>query len=208
MIESLTKKLVAELAKLTDSERIEALNAVREQLHQVSPLKHHPVDFVRWVKVELVKGNTYNPNTVAPPEMKLLAHSVASNGYTMPVVTHEANEGTIVVDGFHRREICDKVTVVRESTVGYLPITRIRAERADESSRIASTIEHNRARGVHRIDAMSDLVRQLVQAGWRDNKIEEELGMTSDEVLRLKQITGLADLFASREFSVAWESNQ
>jgi ParB-like chromosome segregation protein Spo0J len=207
MIESLTKKLVTELAKLSASERIEALNLVREKLHHVSPMKHHPVDFVRWVKVETVRGNTYNPNTVAPPEMKLLAHSVASNGYTMPVVTHESSEGTIVVDGFHRREICDKVPVVRESTVGYLPITRIRAERADESSRIASTIEHNRARGVHRIDAMSDLVRQLVQAGWRDNKIEEELGMTSDEVLRLKQITGLADLFATREFSEAWESN-
>jgi ParB-like chromosome segregation protein Spo0J len=207
MIEALTKQLVAELSKLTDAERIDALNEVREQLHQASPLKHHPVDFVRWVKVETVRGNDYNPNTVAPPEMKLLAHSVTANGYTMPVVTHEADEGTVVVDGFHRREIDDKVPAVRESTMGYLPITRIRAERTDESSRIAATIEHNRARGVHRIDAMSDLVRQLVQAGWRDNKIEEELGMNSDEVLRLKQITGLADLFASREFSEAWESN-
>jgi ParB-like chromosome segregation protein Spo0J len=197
--------LVSLLAALPDAERIDALNQVREQLHGVSPLKHHPVDFVRWAKVESVRGNDYNPNTVAPPEMKLLAHSVAANGYTMPVVTHEADDGTVVVDGFHRRRICSEVPAVTESTMGYLPVTRIRAERADEPSRIAATIEHNRARGEHRIDQMSELVRQLHEAGWREEKIQEELGMTSDEVRRLKQITGLAAMFADREFSEAWE---
>lgn len=206
MIEILAKQLVDEVAKLDDAARIDALNTIRERLHEVSPLKHHPVDLVRWVKVEDVRGNTYNPNSVAPPEMKLLAHSVASNGYTMPVVTHDADDGIVVVDGFHRRRICAETAQVRESTLGYLPITRIRAERADESSRIAATIEHNRARGEHRIDQMSELVRQLHQAGWREDKIQEELGMTSDEVRRLKQITGLAEMFASREFSEAWES--
>lgn len=206
MIE-LARQLAQQIAALpTAEEMIDALNQVRAILHEVSPLKHHPVDFVRWAKVEAVRGNTYNPNSVAPPEMKLLAHSVASNGYTMPVVTHEADDGTVVVDGFHRRRVCAETDAVRESTMGYLPITRIRAERSDESSRIAATIEHNRARGEHRIDQMSELVRQLHQAGWRDNKIEEELGMTSDEVRRLKQITGLAEMFASREFSEAWES--
>lgn len=206
MIE-LAKQLAQQIAELPSTDdQIEALNQVRSILHDVSPLKHHPVDFVRWAKVESVRGNTYNPNTVAPPEMKLLAHSVAANGYTMPVVTHEADDGTVVVDGFHRRRVCAETEAVRESTLGYLPITRIRAERSDESSRIAATIEHNRARGEHRIDQMSELVRQLHQAGWRDNKIEEELGMTSDEVRRLKQITGLAEMFASREFSEAWES--
>jgi ParB-like chromosome segregation protein Spo0J len=201
----LTRELVALLSDLPDAERIDALNQVREQLHDVSPLKHHPVDFVRWAKVESVRGNDYNPNTVAPPEMRLLAHSVAANGYTMPVVTHEADDGTVVVDGFHRRRICSEVAAVNESTMGYLPVTRIRAERADEPSRIAATIEHNRARGEHRIDQMSELVRQLHEAGWREEKIQEELGMTSDEVRRLKQITGLAAMFAGREFSEAWE---
>lgn len=207
MIEELARKLANDIVSLPDHERIEALNLVRSILHEVSPLKHHPVDLVRWVKVETVQGNTYNPNSVAPPEMKLLAHSVASNGYTMPIVTHASEDGTVVVDGFHRRRVCAETEVVRQSTMGYLPITKIRAERADESSRIAATIEHNRARGEHRIDQMSELVRQLTQAGWRDNKIEEELGMTSDEVRRLKQITGLAEMFATREFSEAWESN-
>lgn len=205
MIADLTRQLVAEIEQLGPAERIAALNEIRAALHDVSPLKHHPVDFVRWVPIESVRGNAYNPNAVAPPEMRLLAHSVAANGYTMPVVTHEAEDGTEVVDGFHRTRIGKEVPEVRESTMGYLPITRIRAERSDEPARIAATIEHNRARGEHRIDAMSDLVRQLHEAGWRENKIMEELGMTSDEVRRLKQITGLAAMFATREFSEAWE---
>lgn len=207
--ETVKAHIINWLSGLSDrDELVQAVNDLRETIHELSPLKHHPVDFVRWIKVEAVRGNSYNPNNVAPPEMKLLAHSVRANGFTMPVVTHEGEDGTVVVDGFHRREVDDKDDVVRESTMGYLPITRIRAERADESSRIAATIEHNRARGVHRIDQMSELVRQLTQAGWRDNKIEEELGMTSDEVHRLKQITGLAEMFASREFSEAWEPNE
>jgi hypothetical protein len=204
----LTQALCEALAKLAPDDRIAAINDVREAIHAVSPLRHHPVDLVRWVKVETVRGNSYNPNTVAPPEMKLLAHSVRSNGYTMPVVTHPSQDGTEVVDGFHRRRVCAEVAEVNESTMGYLPVTTIRADRSDEPSRIAATIEHNRARGEHRVDQMSELVRMLYQAGWRDNKIQEELGMTADEVLRLKQITGLAELFASREYSKAWEPNE
>lgn len=198
--------LVAELEQIADPhERIAVINEVRQRIHEVSPLRHHPVDFVRWETNENVRGNTYNPNVVAPPEMKLLAHSVASNGYTMPVVTHEAEDGIEIVDGFHRSRICKEYKEIKESTVGYLPITKIRAERDDQASRIAATIEHNRARGEHRVDQMSEIVRQLYEAGWRDNKIQEELGMTSDEVRRLKQITGIAELFADREFSEAWE---
>lgn len=204
-VESLTKKLCAAIEILGEPERIEALNSVRAALHELSPLKHHPVDFVRWVPVESVRGNDYNPNAVAPPEMKLLTHSVSSNGYTMPVVTHEGDSGTVIVDGFHRSRVGKENAEIRESTRGYLPITRIRAGRSDEPSRIAATIEHNRARGEHKVDQMSELVRMLYQAGWRDNKIEQELGMTADEVRRLKQITGLAEMFATRDFSEAWE---
>lgn len=207
-LEATIRALVEALAALPEEERIDAINEARRAIHEVSPLRHHPVDYVRWAKVETVRGNTYNPNTVAPPEMKLLAHSVSVNGYTMPVVTHEAEDGTVVVDGFHRRRVCAEVASVSQSTKGYLPVTRIRAERADEPSRIAATIEHNRARGEHRIDQMSELVRQLHEAGWREEKIQQELGMTSDEVRRLKQITGLAAMFASREFSEAWEPSE
>ena len=204
-MEALTRALVEALAALPEDARIDALNEVRAALHEVSPLRHHPVDYVRWVKLEDVRANTYNPNVVAPPEMRLLAHSVASNGYTMPIVAGLDDQGFIVVDGFHRRRVGTEVAEVRESVRGRLPLTQIRAERADEGARIAATVEHNRARGEHRVDAMSELVRQLYQAGWRDDKIREELGMEPDELVRLKQITGLAALFADREVSKGWE---
>lgn len=111
----------------------------------------------------------------------------------------------LIVDGFHRHRVGREVADIRESVRGRLPVTRIRAERSDEASRIAATIEHNRARGEHRISDMSEIVRMLYQAGWRDAKIQEELGMDPDEVRRLKQMTGLAELFAERQFSEAWE---
>jgi ParB-like chromosome segregation protein Spo0J len=206
-IRELTAQLTAALAQLPDDERIDALNEVRRALHEISPMRHHPVDFVAWERAERVRGNTYNPNTVAPPEMKLLAHSVIANGYTMPVVAHEADDGMIIVDGFHRHRVGNEVAEVRESVRSRLPVTRIRAERSDEAARIAATVEHNRARGEHRVQAMSEIVRMLYQAGWRDEKIQEELGMDSDEVRRLKQITGLAALFADRDFSEAWETS-
>ena len=199
------KALAAELAKLPEQERIDALNDVRGVLHEVSPLRDHPVDFVRWERGELVRGNDYNPNAVAPPEMKLLAHSVAANGYTMPIVTHQTDDVALIVDGFHRNRVGKENKTIAATLCGRLPITQIRADRADEAARIAATVEHNRARGEHRVEAMGEVVRMLYQAGWRDEKIQEELGMEADEVRRLKQITGLAELFASREFSLAWE---
>jgi ParB-like chromosome segregation protein Spo0J len=199
------EKLIQILLVLPEEDRIDALNEIREALHQISPLRDHPVDFVRWVRAEEVRGNDYNPNTVAPPEMKLLAHSVEANGYTMPIVTHQDDQGVVVVDGFHRHRVGKEHPRIRQSTLGHLPVTQIRAERSDKAARIAATVEHNRARGDHRVEARGDVVRMLYRAGWRDDKIQEELGMCEDEVRRLKQITGLADLFADREFSQAWE---
>ena len=199
------KTLVEALAELPIEERIDAINEVRAAIHAVSPMKHHPVDLVLWVRSERVQANDYNPNRVAAPEMRLLTHSVRANGYTMPIVTHETNEATIVVDGFHRHRIGREIPDVAESVHGRLPVTRIRAERSDEAARIAATIEHNRARGEHQVDQMSEIVRMLHRAGWRDAKIQEELGMDLDEVTRLKQLTGLAELFADREYSEAWE---
>jgi len=204
-VSELTERLVSALRDLPEDERVEQINSVREAIHEVSPMREHPVDFVRWVPADDVRGNDYNPNVVAPPELKLLAHSVAANGYTMPVVTHVDDEGRVIVDGFHRRRVGTEFKEIRDSVRGYLPVTQIRAERADRAARIAATVEHNRARGEHRIDSMSEVVRMLYQAGWRDEKIQEELGMEADEVTRLKQITGLAELFADREYSQAWE---
>jgi ParB-like chromosome segregation protein Spo0J len=207
-LKALTESMVAELGTLDDDARVDALNEIRAALHAVSPMRHHPVDFVEWIPFERIRGNLYNPNAVAPPEMRLLAHSVEANGYTMPIVGHEGDDVITIVDGFHRNRVGREIQEVRESVRGRLPITRIRAERSDEAARIAATVEHNRARGEHKVEAMSEVVRMLYQAGWRDEKIQEELGMEPDEVRRLKQITGLAELFAAREFSEAWEPQE
>lgn len=201
-VNELTRALVAALTEIEDAQqRIDAINDVRDAIHQISPLKHHPVDFVRWVPASGVRANHYNPNTVAPPELKLLEHSVRANGYTMPIVAH----AELVVDGFHRSRVGQESAEIAESTMGRLPVTQIRADRTDEAARIAATVEHNRARGEHKVEAMSEVVRMLYTAGWRDDRIQQELGMGVDEVRRLKQITGLAELFAEREFSRAWE---
>ncbi len=157
------------------------------------------------MRAETVAANDYNPNNVAPPEMKLLELSIAEDGYTQPVVTWLDADRRETVDGFHRGEVGRRSAVVRASTRGYLPVTTVNGDRVDRGDRIAATIRHNRARGTHAVDAMSRLVQELVRRNWSDEKIAKELGMEADEVLRLKQMTGLAELFADREFSEAWE---
>lgn len=163
--------------------------------------KKHPVSNVLWVPSEQVIANDYNPNTVAPPEMKLLQLSIEADGYTQPIVTWQTGPNTYeVIDGFHRWRIG-----VENLNLSYLPIVVVNNERTNRSDRIASTIRHNRARGKHQVGAMSEIVQELSRRNWKDKKIAKELGMEPDEVLRLKQITGLADLFNDKEFSEAWE---
>lgn len=204
-LSDITDELCEALAAIPEDARIASINDVRTAIHAVSPLRDHPVDLVLWVPSETVRGNAYNPNRVAPPEMRLLAHSVRANGYTMPIVAHAQDDHELVVDGFHRHRVGREIAEIAESTRCHLPITHIRVERSDEPARIAATVEHNRARGEHVVGEMSELVRMLYRAGWRDDKIQEELGMEPDEVRRLKQITGLAEMFSDREFSQAWE---
>lgn len=194
------------LSPLSEREQIQFLNEVKLLIHDNSPFRSEPVDCVIWVPSEDVEANDYNPNKVAPPEMKLLEHSIAMDGYTQPVVTwlHE-NGARETIDGFHRSRIGRESKVVRERVRGYLPVTTANQSRTDRNDRIASTIRHNRARGKHQIQAMSDIVVELTRRNWSEQQIAKELGMEPDEVLRLKQITGLAELFADREFSEAWE---
>lgn len=187
-------------------QKISVINAIRQELAMYSPFKHEPVDCVMWVRNETVGANDYNPNSVAPPEMKLLEHSILNDGYTQPIVTW-LNEGkNEVVDGFHRHRVGKESQPVRERVHGYLPIVRINNERLDKNDRMASTIRHNRARGEHRVDSMADIVVELKRRFWSNDKIAKELGMEQDEVLRLTQVTGLAGLFKDRDFSEAWEA--
>lgn len=185
---------------------VAVLNEIRLALHEVSPMKDEPVDCVLWVRAEETRANDYNPNVVAPPEMKLLERSIVQDGYTQPVVTWLDDGSREVIDGFHRNRVGKESAAVRKRTHGYLPVTTVNKDREDRGDRIAATIRHNRARGKHRVDAMSEIVVELKRRNWSDERIGNELGMDPDEVLRLSQISGLAEMFADREFSEAWEA--
>lgn len=198
-------ELITEIEKLPLEEKVDTINELKVKLKQISPFAVEPVDCVQWVKEELVIANDYNPNSVAPPEMELLHTSIKEDGYTQPIVVYQHDGIYEVVDGFHRNRVGKECTDIRERIHGYLPVTVINDERHDKADRIASTIRHNRARGKHKVEAMSDIVIELKRRNWSDKKIAKELGMDADEVLRLTQITGLAEMFADKEFSNAWE---
>lgn len=198
--------LITELESLPEVERISMLNEIRTALHSVSPFADEPVDCVLWIPQESVEANDYNPNSVAPPEMELLRVSIHEDGYTQPIVSwHRDDDVYEVVDGFHRNRVGREYPDVRERVHGYLPLSVIKGDREDRSDRIASTIRHNRARGKHVVAAMSDIVVELKNRNWSNEKIARELGMDQDEILRLCQITGLADLFSDQEFSKSWD---
>lgn len=200
------KPMLFDIGQLGIDDRAEAVNALREMIHAISPFKSEPVDFVRWVKNTEVHANDYNPNSVAPPEMELLRLSIASDGYTQPIVSMPVDAAYEVIDGFHRHRVGKECQDIQARVHGYLPVVEIRESQTDKNNRMAATIRHNRARGKHKVEAMSDIVVELKRRFWSDEKIAKELGMEADEVLRLQQITGLADLFADREFSEAWEA--
>lgn len=188
-------------------DKVDAINQIRQALHDISPFNTEPVDFVKWVKNPLVHANDYNPNSVAPPEMELLRLSIDADGYTQPIVSMPNDNGMYeVIDGFHRHRVGKECKDIQGRVHGYLPLVQIRTSQEDKGNRMASTIRHNRARGEHRVDSMSEIVIELKRRFWSDEKIAKELGMEPDEVLRLTQVTGLAGLFADREFSEAWEA--
>jgi len=206
MIEDIKDRISEVLGKAEFSERVEIINSIREHIHNLSPFKNEPVDFVKWVKSETVVANDYNPNAVAPPEMELLEISIMNDGYTQPIVTWPKNGEVEVIDGFHRNRVGKESRVIKERIQGFLPTVVIRKEQSNKNDRIASTIRHNRARGKHAVDAMSDIVLELKKRNWSDARVGKELGMDEDEVLRLCQISGLAEAFENEDFSEAWVS--
>lgn len=198
-----------ELDSMELKEKVELLNQIRQKLHDVSPFKSEPVDFVQWVISDDVVANDYNPNKVAPPEMELLEVSIMNDGYTQPIVTWGNPEKgkTEVIDGFHRNRVGKESKIINKRIKGYLPVVTIRSEQSDKNDRIASTIRHNRARGKHQIDAMSEIVIELKNRNWTNQRISKQLGMDEEEVLRLCQISGLEHLFGDNDFSKAWISS-
>jgi len=181
---------------------------LREWIHkELSPLNSQPIDFVRWVPIGQVQANDYNPNSVAKSEMRLLYTSILHDGYTQPVVTiwDEKIKKYIIVDGFHRYFTCKTNKDILERNKGMLPIVVIDK---DINDRMASTVRHNRARGKHSINGMSNMVFQMLDNGWADEDICNELGMEADELLRLKHITGFSKLFENAEYRRAWETHK
>ena len=196
----------ARLESLNLDDKVSEINKLKELLHELSPFSGEPVDCVIWVKVDDVHANEYNPNKVAPPEMELLEVSIVNDGYTQPIVTWPNKDKREVVDGFHRSRVGKESALVNKRIQGYLPVVTIRKEQQSKSDRIASTIRHNRARGKHQVDAMSEIVLELKNRNWTNKRIAKELGMDEDEILRLCQITGLGHLFTDQDFSRAWEA--
>lgn len=198
--------LYLQLKDLEENDLIESINQIKMFLHRISPFKNEPVDCVLWVKNEIVGANDYNPNAVAPPEMELLELSISSDGFTQPIVTWKKEGEYEVIDGFHRNRVGKESETVKDRVLSYLPVVSIKDDREGRNDRIASTIRHNRARGKHRIDSMSEIVVELKKRNWSPKKIAKQLGMDQDEVLRLSQISGLAEMFADGDFTEAWEA--
>lgn len=186
---------------------IPLLNELQRLLHSLSPLKAQPVGCVQWVPLTMVEANDWNPNSVAKNEMKLLLHSIESDGYTQPIVTlwNPARSKYTVIDGFHRYTVCRESEEIRGRCQGRIPIVVINKSVADQ---MASTIRHNRARGKHSVAGMSNLVFQMLEEGRTDAEVCENLGMEPDELLRLKHITGFAKLFENVEYRKAWETSK
>lgn len=201
-------ELIKELDSLQLDEKVNAINEIKIALHKISPFKTEPVDCVLWVKNNTVHANDYNPNSVAPPEMELLRLSISADGYTQPIVSMLEENGNTreVIDGFHRNRVGKECEDIQKRVHGYLPVVTINEDRKDLNDRMASTVRHNRARGKHKIQAMSDMVLDLKKRNWSDEKIAKNLGMDADEVLRLCQIGGIAEIFSDKDFSQAWEA--
>lgn len=206
MIQELKNSILQILQDKNTDDRIDIINELKLFLHENSPFSSEPVDCVLWVKNTSVYANDYNPNSVAPPEMELLRLSIASDGYTQPIVTMKTDtQEREVIDGFHRNRVGKECDDIQSRVHGYLPVVTINNDRTDKADRMAATVRHNRARGKHSVNAMSDIVVELKRRNWSNEKIGQHLGMEPDEVLRLYQITGLTELFSNEEFSKSWE---
>ena len=203
MFDELIDELKECITSINDvDEKIDMINKLNSAINEVNPLSE-PICNVQYIKSDKVHANEYNPNRVATPEMELLYNSIKLDGYTQPIVAYRINDEEYeIVDGFHRNRVGKEHDDIKNRLYDYLPLTII-DKPLDE--RMGSTIRHNRARGSHQIRSMSDIVLDLSKSGWSDSDISDKLGMEMDEVLRLKQITGLKEAFQNHEFSKSWE---
>ena len=202
----MTDNLSKELTKaLSIEDNIELIEEIKEMLHKNSVLKTQPINRIKWAKIEEVTPNDYNPNSVAKKEMGLLYTSIKQDGYTQPIVTiYDPKEKMyVIVDGFHRYYTAKTNEDILERNKGRIPIVVIDK---DINDRMASTVRHNRARGMHSVTGMSSMVFQMLENGWSDEDICNEVGLGIEELVKLKHITGFSKLFEDAEYNKAWET--
>lgn len=204
-MDDLKNRILSEYAKSEDKSNF--VHDLRNFLHGISLNKEQPVDNVMWVDINLVEPNDYNPNSVAKIEMKLLYISIDHDGYTQPVVTifDEEKGKYVIVDGFHRYFVMKTNKDIRDKCSGKLPIVVLNKSIND---RMSSTVRHNRARGKHSVSGMSKMVFSMLENGWEDSQICNELGMEPEELLKLKHVTGFSKLFENIEYRKAWQTNK
>jgi len=200
MIEAIIKD---DFANLSEDEKIDYIETLKAKLNKMTSLGEQPINFIKWVDINKVQANDYNPNSVAGQEMSLLYTSIKHDGYTQPVVTiyDDKIDKYVIIDGFHRYFTCKNNKDIKDRNKGRLPIVVLEK---DINQRMASTVRHNRARGKHSIDGMSNMVFKMLDNGWKDEDICNHLGMKPDELLRLKHITGFSKLFEDVEYSKSW----
>lgn len=181
-----------------EPETVERANALIREAYDLLGWEH-PVGRVQWIHIDRVQANDYNPNSVAAQEMRLLYTSIEQDGYTQPVVAifDPEIEKYVIVDGFHRYTTMRTQKDIYDTTGGYLPVVVIDKPIAD---RVASTVRHNRARGKHSVAGMSNLVFTMLTEGESDASICNKLGLETEELQRLKYITGFAKLFEGHEY--------
>lgn len=202
------QQILEELNAIPDLlDKITYLEELRAYIHQISPQQSQPVNYVRWVPIEKVHANDYNPNSVAKNEMRLLYVSILHDGYTQPVVTvyDEDKDQYVIVDGFHRYTTMRLNKDIADRNNGLLPVVVIDKSIND---RMASTVRHNRARGKHSVSGMANMVFQMLDNGWADEAICAELGVEPDELVRLKHVTGFSKLFENVEYRKSWETKR
>lgn len=204
----LKQQIQQKFDEITDTrEKILFLEELRAFIHEISPQHSQPVNFVRWIPIEKVHANDYNPNSVAKNEMRLLYVSISHDGYTQPVVTvyDDEKDQYVIVDGFHRYTTMRLNQDIADRNNGLLPVVVIEKSIND---RMASTVRHNRARGKHSVSGMANMVFQMLENGWTDEAICAELGVEPDELIRLKHVTGFSKLFENVEYRRSWETKR
>jgi hypothetical protein len=196
-------EIIKEYNKALD--KIAFINDLNEFIHtEISEIKQ-PINFVRWIPIDKVCPNDYNPNSVAKIEMGLLYKSIKHDGYTQPIVTiyDQKLDKYVIVDGFHRYYTCKTNKDIYDRNQGYLPCVVIEK---DINERMAATVRHNRARGEHSVTGMGNMVFEMLENGWSESDICNHLGMEAEEILKLKHITGFSRLFENVNYQKSWET--